>query len=290
MAISRLNLPVALSLLGSAPVLAAQDARTTLLETDRRAAQLASDSGLATALRQVLQRDGVLLWPAAPVLASASQIHDFLALRWRSTPLRMTWQPLEVELSQDSTLAALWGVVVVNPQTLSGPAFGRFISLWNRDQSRWSMSGLVLIGSIMPAASPVPPGIPLSRPGARFSRESQPFVAADRAFARLAQDSGAATAFRTWADDHAVIFGGGGLLARGPSAIGRAVDGPERWVWHPVLASGAPSGDMGWTAGEAVITGKEGLPSYSKYLTVWVRRNGVTRFLLDGGNARPRSP
>lgn len=152
------------------------------------------------------------------------------------------------------------------------------------------MSSLVLIGTDIPAAPPLPPGMPLSRPSARFSRESQPFVAADLAFARLARDSGAATAFRTWADDGALIFGSGGLLTRGPAAIGRAVDGPERWDWHPVLASGAPAGDLGWTTGEAVITGKEGKVSYSKYLTVWIRRAGAIRFLLDGGNARPRSP
>ena len=257
MPISRLILPIVLSLLGSATVLAAQDPRTTLLETDRRAARLASDSGLAAALRQVLHRDGVLLWPAAPVLAGTSQVNNFFALRSRSTPFRMTWEPLEVQLSQDSTLAALWGVIV-NPLTPSGTGLGRFISVWGRDRSRWSMSGLVLIGSNVPAAAQMPPGVPLSRPAARFSRETQPFVAADLAFARLAQDSGAATAFRTWADDEALIFGGGGLLTRGPAAIGRAVDGPERWDWHPVVAAGAPSGDLGWTVGEAVITGKDG--------------------------------
>ncbi|HEX6434337.1 MAG TPA: hypothetical protein VFZ87_08830 [Gemmatimonadales bacterium] len=286
------GLAVRLILWGSGWVtpLVAQDHRGALLQADRRAAQLASDSGLATAVRRVLHRDGVLLWPDAPILAGTTQIKDFLASRSRSTALSMTWEPLEVELSQDSTLAALWGVVVVNPQTPAGTGLGRFISMWGRDQSGWTMTGLVLIGSNIPAAPPLPPGIPLSSPAARFSPESQPFVAADLAFAHLARDSGAATAFRTWADDGALIFGGGGLLTRGPAAIGRAVGGPERWDWHPVMAGGAPAGDLGWTTGEAVITGKEGTASYSKYLTVWVRRGGATRFLLDGGNARPRSP
>jgi hypothetical protein len=57
-----------------------------------------------------------------------------------------------------------------------------------------------------------------------------------------------------------------------------------------VSAGAAPSGDLGWTVGEAVITAKDGERSYSKYLTVWTNRGGVIRFLLDGGNGRPPTP
>ncbi len=276
---------------GSFVPLAGQDQRSALLKTDQRAAQLAGDSGFAVAMRQVLGRNGVLLLPDAPVLTGRSQVDDFLGSRSGAAPLRLTWQPLEMELSLDSTLAALWGVAALTPRTpASTPALGRFISVWGRDRTEWSLSGLVLIGINVPGWSAVLPGIPLSRRADRFTRQAQPFVAADLAFARLAQDSGAATAFRTWAGDDAVIFGGGGLLTRGPEAVGRAVAGPDRWDWHPVSAGAAPSGDLGWTVGEAVITAKDGERSYSKYLTVWTNRGGVIRFLLDGGNGRPPTP
>jgi hypothetical protein len=288
MRILRLVLPAVLSGLGLPGILEAQSQRTALLDLDKRAARVAGDSGLAEALRQVLRPDGLLLWPGAPILAGITDVQDYLAGRSPTAPVRLTWQPLEVEVSGDSTLAALWGVVAIKPPTPAAtPGLGRFISVWERGRSDWSMSALVLIGNDIPNAGAVPRGIRLSRPVARFSRESQPFAAADRAFARMAQDSGAATAFRTWAGDDALIFGGGGLLTRGPEAIGSAVAGPARWDWHPVAAGGAPSGDLGWTVGEAVITGADGT-SYSKYLTVWVQRGGITRFLLDGGNARPR--
>jgi hypothetical protein len=87
------------------------------------------------------------------------------------------------------------------------------------------------------------------------------------------------------------MFGGGGLLIRGPEAIGRAVAGPAAWRWHPVAAGTARSGDLGWTVGEAVIAPRSGQPEYSKYLTVWVRQpEKPVKFLLDGGNARPATP
>ena len=199
----------------------------------------------------------------------------------------MSWHPLEMQLSKDSTLAALWGVARLHSRPSDrSPSLGRFISVWRRDGATWSTLALVLIG-IDPLPPPAAGSSGTPRPPDRFPREAEAFVAADRAFARLAHDSGAGAAFRTWAGDGALIFGGGGLITRGPTAIGQAVAGPERWTWRPVLAGGAPSGDLGWTVGEAVITGNDGELSYSKYLTVWSRRGKLVRFLLDGGNQRP---
>jgi hypothetical protein len=116
-------------------------------------------------------------------------------------------------------------------------------------------------------------------------------VGADLAFARLAGDSGAAIAFVRWAAADAIIFGGSGLITRGPEAIGREVAGPAHWRWYPVAAGAAGSGDLGWTVGEAIISPNKGDPSYSKYLTVWTRDEaGQVRFLTDGGNSRPPTP
>jgi ketosteroid isomerase-like protein len=63
-------------------------------------------------------------------------------------------------------------------------------------------------------------------------------------------------------------------------------------VWHPVAGEVARSGDLGFTVGNAVFTGRslDGSPQvrYSKYLTVWKRqRDGSWRYVVDGGNARP---
>jgi len=277
-------------LLRSIPHLAAQnDRQAALLEADRYSAKISGDSGFAVAVQRSFDGSGVLLWPQAPILAGKNQVSAFLSSQ-QQAPVSLTWQPLGQQLSADSTVGVTWGVAA---QTRSAPtvtpALGRYISVWRRTADRWTVSALVLIG--IGETSEAPAGVPLSRPAARPRNDTAPFIAADLAFARLAGDSGAAVAFRTWADGDALIFGGGGgLLIRGPEAIGRAVAGPARWVWHPVLAGSSRAGDLGWTVGEAVITGAEGEPSYSKYLTVWTRRGGTTRFILDGGNARPRSP
>lgn len=289
MRVSWLLLLIVHLVFGSAASLVAQSQKAALLEADKVAAELGRDSGLTIALERSLHTHGVLLWPEAPILEGGSQVSTFLT-DLPGGPLHLTWQPLELQISRDSTVAAMWGVTALERSRLpKGPTFGRYISTWSREKDRWSMTALVVIGRPLDDKARLLSGVP-SRPASPPSNETRPFVSADQAFAHLARDSGAAIAFRTWADDGALTFGGGGLLTRGPDAIGRAVDGPEQWDWHPVIAGGARSGDLGWTVGEAVIASKEGEPSYSKYLTVWVRRKGLTRFVLDGGNARPRSP
>lgn len=268
--------------------LVAQGARAELLAADRAASDLSSDSGLVATLVKSLDRDGVLLWPGAPVVVGAEQAKRLMVAISTPDTTRLTWQPLGVELARDSTLGVTWGVAVITPRLTPGaPHLGRYTAAWRRGDGRWTISALLFTG-VKPVATGPAPGIPLSRSPARATGPAGHFVAADLAFARLAGDSSAVVAFRTWAAPEAIVSGGSGLLTRGPDAIASGVAGPAVWRWHPVAAGSSRTGDLGWTAGEAVIKPETGDPSYSKYLTVWIRPPGSPiRFLTDGGNARP---
>jgi hypothetical protein len=237
-----------------------------------------------------IHRDGILLWPGAPVVAGTPDLKRFLAVL-HADSLQLTWQPLGVELARDSSLGITWGVAVASASRKApAPEIGSYIAAWRRDGARWTIAALVFAG-LRRLPKPVLSGeVPATRK-ALEARGSGPFVAADLAFARLAADSGAAVAFKRWAAQDAVTFGDRGLLARGPEAIGREVDFPALWRWHPVAAGAARSGDLGWTVGEATIASKDAPITHSKYLTIWTRRSdGAVRFLTDGGNGRPTSP
>ena len=277
-----------LSLLLLAPRLVAQGVGAELLAADRAASDLSSDSGLVAALGKSLDRDGVLLWPGAPVVVGAEEARRLLVATSPRNTMRLTWQPLGVELARDSTLGVTWGVAVITPRLTAGaPHIGRYTAAWRRGAGRWTISALLFTG-VKPVATTPAPGIPLSRSPGRVRGPAGDFVAADLAFARLAGDSGAVVAFRTWAAPEAIVSGGSGLLARGPDAIASGVAGPAVWRWHPVAAGSSRTGDLGWTAGEAVIRPETGDPVYSKYLTVWIHPpDRPIRFLTDGGNARP---
>jgi hypothetical protein len=285
----RFTLLVAAACAGVLPAgIEAQGQVAALLDAERAVSKQSSDSGLAPAVLRAMEPAGVLLWPGAPVVSGSRTVRRLLESLPGGDSLRLVWQPLGIALARDSTLGVTWGVAVQSAGRIpSPPEIGQYIAAWRRQDSHWAVAALLFIG-LNPPVTAVPSGIPLTLAPATASGRAGPFVAADLAFARLAGDSGAATAFERWAAGDAMVFGRGGLLVQGPEAIGRAVAGEAAWRWHPVAAGTSPSGDLGWTVGEAVIAPREGKPSYSKYLTVWVMRDGgPVRFLTDGGNSRP---
>src|SRR6185312_13129321 len=119
-----------------------------------------------------------------------------------------------------------------------------------------TMAALLVTGFAALAPTAVPAGLPLAKDPARPAGAAAPFVAADLAFARLAGQRGAELAFRQWAAAESFTLGGGGLITRGPAAIGHAVSGPAAWRWHPVAAGASRSGDLGWTVNKTIITPK----------------------------------
>ena len=273
-----------------APPLAAQDQRTAILNAERAAAESSRDSGFAGAILRSIHPDGMLLWPGAPVVVGTVDLKRFLKTS-QIDSLQLTWQPLGIEVARDSSLAMTCGVAVTNPSRKAPtPEIGNYITAWRRDGTRWTIAALVFAGLRRLPKTVLRDEVPLNRKPLEARGTAGPFVAADLAFARLAADSGAAVAFERWAAPDAVTFGDGGLLTRGPTAIGRAVDFPAAWRWHPVAAGAAGTGDLAWTVGEATIagTGRDAGTTHSKYLTIWSRRSdGAIRFLIDGGNGRP---
>jgi hypothetical protein len=268
--------------------LPAQDAVAALLAADRAASTVSGDSGLAAALATTLSPNGVILWPGAPIVSGRQQVMRLIRGLSNPDTTRLTWQPLGMELSRDSTLGITWGIAATSPRLVPGaPHLGRYTAVWRREAGRWNI-GALLFTNVVPVAGQLPPGLPTMKPPAPATGPAAHFIAADLAFARLAGDSGAAVAFRTWASADAIVSGGPTLLLRGPDAIARGVAGPALWSWYPVAAGASSSGDLGWTTGEAVIAPERGDTSFSKYLTVWTRAPGQPiRFLLDGGNNRP---
>jgi hypothetical protein len=266
----------------------AQDVPAELLAADRAASALSGDSGLIEVLKKSLDARGVLLWPGAPVLFGPAEVQRTLLSPTGQDSMRLVWQPLGVEFAADSTMAVSWGVAVTTPRFHPGPPhIGRYTAVWHRRLSEWSISALVFM-NLKSSVTQIPAGVPLSRKPLKPDGPAGPFVTADLAFAQLAHDSGAVTAFRTWAAPNAFVVGG--VLARGPEAIARGVEGPALWRWHPVAAGSSRDGDLGWTVGEAVISPAGGEVNYSKYLTVWTRQENSIRFLTDAGNPRPATP
>ncbi|HEY9225684.1 MAG TPA: DUF4440 domain-containing protein, partial [Gemmatimonadaceae bacterium] len=113
-------------------------------------------------------------------------------------------------------------------------------------------------------------------------------------FSDLADRMGTAAAFETTAAERGVLFGPSQLLI-GPKAIGeyfRAQPAGTSLTWRPVYAAVAASGDLAFTIGESIRTGRGASGAaeqrFGKYLTIWEKqRDGSWKFVVDGGSGTP---
>lgn len=280
--------------LTAAATLAGQEPRAALLAADRAASEASSACGFACGLAGAMDSEALYLHEGLPVLQGGEAIGRFLRAQPDLTPLRIQWQPLHAEVSNDGTFGVTWGTTTIGIR--GGPVrFGHYLTGWRRSPHGWRIvahvqTALTLQGALVPPGQPVPALAPLLAPAALA-----PLAEADRAFAAQAGRDGAAAAFAAWAAADAVTFAGSGELVRGPEAIRATLAGgpAAQWAWGPVALRGADDGSLGITVGEATISvaRPSGAPArtvYSKYLTAWRREpSGAIRFIADAGNARP---
>ena len=268
---------------------AQEDPHAALLAADRSASEASSRCGLACGLGGALTADAFYLHNGAPIIRGGEAARAFLMAQPTLATLRIQWQALHAEVSSDGSFGVTWGVTTIGIR--GAPVrLARYVSAWQRDLIGWHLAAHVQTGVgspvTLPAGWTAPP-----LPALTTNPTVAGFVEADRAFATLAAQTDAATAFAAFAAPDAVTFSGSGELALGPAAIRANLEGgpPMAWQWGPVAAGGSLDGSLGFTVGEATIAPKSGEEVFrSKYLTIWRREpDGKIRFITDAGNARP---
>lgn len=262
-----------------------------VLAAERAVSDSSAAGSFAAALTGAMTPDAAYLHVGAPVILGAARARAFLAAHTGLAGLTVQWQALHAEISADSTLAVTWGVATARTAAGPGP-MGKYLAAWAWSDGTWRLAAVVFMGVLPPATPASIAGLPLTTMPAPATGLAAPFVTADLAVSALAGRSGAAVAFHQFAADDAVTFRGNGLLTMGRAAIRASLAGnAATWRWHPVAAGAAASGDLGFTVGESEISARTpegGRQTYhGKYLTLWRRERGATRFIADGGGARP---
>lgn len=121
-------------------------------------------------------------------------------------------------------------------------------------------------------------------------------LAADRAFARRAQEAGIQRAFTEYAADSAVLVQEGSSPIRGKRAIeanyllATAVPSPLRW--EPIEAHTSAAGDLGYTLGHYRLTSRSPMgkdtAATGTYVTIWSKQpDGSWKYVVDVGNPGP---
>jgi ketosteroid isomerase-like protein len=285
------------------PLSEAEEAHDALLRADLGRADSVARLGFAAGLASNFAGDVVYLRGGLPIVRGRGAATAIVQAESLPGGTAVRWQPVRAEASADGRSGYSYGYTIYSMPSAGGAApairVDRYISFWRRDSTAWRIAAYAETYG----APPPPLALPAASAGAvlndlPMARGRGPLEqvrAADTAFSALAQRVGTGRAFGDFAAENAQIFSTPGEFITGPNAISESF-GPSGssgvLAWHPVAGGVAQSGDLGFTAGNAVFTGQREdggqLVRYSKYLTVWKKqRDGAWRYVVDGGSARP---
>lgn len=119
-----------------------------------------------------------------------------------------------------------------------------------------------------------------SKPGASLSPVEE-VIAAERAFASQARETGWVEAFEAYAAPDAILLQAGPTNAlEAMAGIDPANRGDTSLGWSPSLAGASDSGELGFTTGPYNGDGT----AFGQYFTVWKRQpDGSWKWIYDGG-------
>jgi ketosteroid isomerase-like protein len=277
-------------------------ARDSLLAADAARGDVATRQGLANALPTWLDSGVVYLRSGAPILYGRAAA---LTVSSDAAPERSTyqWRPLGGGVSVDGQGGYTYGIATTAvPNAEGGPTvrLDRYLAFWRRGQDHlWRVIAYADVGGPPPGpnvqipSAEFPPALAIPRgrraDAVRHVRE------ADSAFALAADLQGTGIAFAAYVAPQGVVFSGSEIVI-GTDAVRALYDEQQRaggtLNWRPVYADAVESGDLGWTVGEYVFTGRgmngSVVQRFGKYLTIWKKQpGGEWRFVVDGGNQSP---
>lgn len=277
------------------PLSAQENAHSQVVAADRALSDSVFASGIAQRFPAALGPHGVLLWPGAELIAGDSMFSRFFARQPLLTDVRLSWQPLRVEVSRDASLALVSGVSVAD-RPATGPInpihrIGRYLAAWRRTPSGWRLEAFELLNVFAAGETIWNARIgSAALPALRAEGAIRDFVIAD---STASADAGATTigaALRKWAADDGMTFGSTGELNIGPTAIGAVlVTNDAHWRWRVIVGGAANDASLGWTAGTTDVTPSNGGATvHTKYLTLWRRGpDGRIRFIARGNTSVP---
>jgi ketosteroid isomerase-like protein len=275
--------------------------RRYLLATDRFYSFLSGTLGIVDGFTAELDTSALYLHVGAPIIQGRDQIREFLQNTYPN-PTFMTWRHASGDVSANGKLGYTWGwtELQIDGGTVQ---YGKYIAFWKLEHGLWK--AVAYMRNPSPGPPPDPPdGFPLLSGGhgvphpGNVEQGRQHLLEVDQQFSDFSVENGIAEAFPAYVDEIGVELPGGDHMVFGRDAIAAYyANVPRERVlsWTPTFVDVPRSGDIGFTAGPAVLEvpqpGGGVQRFYSKYLSVWARQSdGDWKFILDGGNASPAPP
>jgi hypothetical protein len=269
--------------------------RSALIAAGNAVSEAIASRGVAAGLNAAFGPHVILLSPRVNIITGKPAAAAFLA----SDPLRplaLDWHIIVADVSGDATQGFTWGEgsSTYDFGTGAAPRPSFVLIYWRRQGGEWKIAAMN-INAGGPQTEPIPAGFgtPDTEHGVTFPNsdpavQRERLLSRDRTFSTASVLRGSGPAFERFAAPNAI--GVSGTFVFGPQALGEAfASEPDDVIsWIPRLSDVAASGDLGFTVGEATFKLVQFGTFYSKYLTVWQKREpGGWKYVADFGSSRP---
>lgn len=300
---SRHLLPAALLLIGCrlhrgtvAPEPARGPARDSLFRLDQSRGDSIAARGPVSGMLSLLGPDVIFLREGVPATYGIDGARALFRGEEAVEIAPPIWQPLGGGVSYDLNSAYTYGIAARAER--SGTRLERYIAYWQRGREQpWKIVAYAEVNG-RPGVEVTLSADQLSPPARRLSRDAADAAArirsVDSLFSDAADRMGTAYAFSNTVAPYGAVFGGTRLVV-GPRAVNdyfSSQPSGTALTWRPVYGSVSAAGDLAFTIGEYIATGRgpsgAAVQRFGKYITVWQRQpDGSWKFMIDGGNATP---
>lgn len=268
---------VAFILLTTAWSATAQNPLLTLVNTEKKFAQLSSDSTTKTAFLQYLSPDGVLF--SKGKVTNGRELFE----KGPESPGKLTWQPVAADVSAAGDLGYTTGPWEFRPKTLTDKptGFGHYVTVWKKQTNgNWRMA--LDIGISHPAP-PTPPvnairaatGIRSVTPSDTLKNREE-LLAFDNQFVKTLEKNGPATTYKQYLAPQARLYRMNQQPFLERAAIDLLLKQPVTLGFMPLNAAVAESGDLGYAYGNTqvmtTVAGKATKQS-GNYLRIWKKES-----------------
>ncbi|MFC5407744.1 YybH family protein [Larkinella bovis] len=245
----------------------------TLVNAEKKFAQLSRDSTTKTAFLQNLAPDGILF--AKGKVTNGRELFETGPER----PGKLTWQPVAADVAASGDLGYTTGPWEARPKTLTDTpsGYGHYVTLWKKQaDGNWKIA---LDIGISHSAPPTPPvnairvatGI-RSVTSSDTTQNREELLALDSQFIKTLEKSGVAATYRQYLAPQARLY----RMDQQPFIDRPAIDSllkqPITLGFLPLGASVAASGDLGYVYGNAqtlaTLAGKP-VKRTGNYLRIW---------------------
>lgn len=277
-----------------------QAALDAMVAAEHGFAKMAAEKGTREAFLAYLADDSILF---GPELMAGKEL-------WKNrpaSPALLSWSPVHAEVSLAGDLGYSTGPWELRARGKDDPqvAYGHFVTVWKK-QRDGSWKALIDLGTQNPKpASPIKPAIAPAKPAkietsslaqVNVGADRKALLAADRAFAAVAEEKGEAAAYSGVLAEDARLHRTGQQPFAGREAIRATLaENTAPITWAPAGSVVARSGDLGYTFGLAKR--RENGPDSpwvdsDNYLRIWKKQaDGSWRIALDVFEPRPpKSP